>query len=120
MRAPSAFRMKSGVPPTARKARTGELTPPGINFCARANSSSDWVMVVRAPEASAPARVVLGVVGQDHVGSGPADRRADLLHDALLVDPAPGRPRLHHRAPAGPVVAAHGASDPPLNPPPTL
>src|SRR5260370_2208305 len=91
MRAPSAFRMKSGVPPTARKARTGELTPPGINFCARAKSSSDWVMVVRAPEASAPARGAFGVVGQDHVVSGPADRRGALLDHALLIDPPPPR-----------------------------
>src|SRR4051812_31821052 len=31
MRAPRPSRMKGGVPPTARKARTGELTPPGIS-----------------------------------------------------------------------------------------
>src|SRR5690242_9787942 len=30
MRGPEPERMKSGVPPTAPKARTGELTPPGI------------------------------------------------------------------------------------------
>ena len=36
--------MKSGVPPTALKARTGELTPPGMTRRARANRSSDWVM----------------------------------------------------------------------------
>src|SRR3712207_6672170 len=33
--------MNRGVPPTARKARTGELTPPGMTFCARANSSAE-------------------------------------------------------------------------------
>src|ERR1700687_4583010 len=33
--------MKGGVPPTLRKARTGEFTPPGINFWARANKASD-------------------------------------------------------------------------------
>ncbi len=44
MREPSALRMKSGVPPTAWKARTGEFTPPGISRRARANSSSDWVI----------------------------------------------------------------------------
>ena len=44
MRAPSALRMKRGVPPTALNARTGEFTPPGIRRCARAKSSSDWVM----------------------------------------------------------------------------
>src|SRR6187402_1463294 len=32
--------MKRGVPPTARKARTGELTPPGMAFWARSNSCS--------------------------------------------------------------------------------
>ena len=34
-RAPEPRAMKSGVPPTARKARTGELTPPGIARQAR-------------------------------------------------------------------------------------
>ena len=33
--------MKSGVPPTARNARTGELTPPGITRQARSYSSSE-------------------------------------------------------------------------------
>jgi hypothetical protein len=32
--------MKRGVPPTALKARTGELTPPGTTFVARANRAS--------------------------------------------------------------------------------
>jgi hypothetical protein len=32
--------MKRGVPPTERKARTGELTPPGVLFWARANRVS--------------------------------------------------------------------------------
>src|SRR6478736_2476201 len=30
-----------GVPPTARKARTGEFTPPGITWLARARSAAD-------------------------------------------------------------------------------
>src|SRR3954470_7231423 len=33
--------MNLGVPPTARKARTGEFTPPGVTALARANSASD-------------------------------------------------------------------------------
>src|ERR1022692_4757910 len=33
--------MKTGVPPTAPKARTGELTPPGVTAQARANSPAD-------------------------------------------------------------------------------
>src|SRR5678815_2216608 len=32
--------MKRGVPPTARKARTGELTPPGMTLRARSNSAA--------------------------------------------------------------------------------
>src|SRR5439155_23606477 len=40
-RAPLAFSTKNGCPPTARNARTGELTPPGMNFNASANNASD-------------------------------------------------------------------------------
>src|ERR1043166_2053910 len=38
---PLALRMNSGVPPTPRKARTGELTPPGISSSARSNSRAE-------------------------------------------------------------------------------
>src|SRR3954447_8672986 len=38
--APWARWTKRGVPPTARKARTGEFTPPGISARARSNSCS--------------------------------------------------------------------------------
>jgi hypothetical protein len=34
-----------GCPPTDLKARTGELTPPGINFWAAAKTSSDLVVL---------------------------------------------------------------------------
>ena len=40
-RALSALVVKKGVPPTERKARTGEFTPPGIICWARAKSSSE-------------------------------------------------------------------------------
>ena len=39
---------KRGDPPTERNARTGELTPPGINFFARSKSSSDWFMFLES------------------------------------------------------------------------
>src|SRR3982751_7089675 len=39
--APDADLINRGVPPTPRKARTGELTPPGINSTALAKSSSE-------------------------------------------------------------------------------
>src|SRR5690606_4158350 len=35
-----------GEPPTPRKARTGELTPPGMCFWARSKRVSEWVMCV--------------------------------------------------------------------------
>src|SRR6476619_1784672 len=38
--APCARCTKRGVPPTARKARTGELTPPGMRLRARSNSAA--------------------------------------------------------------------------------
>src|SRR5690242_14985907 len=66
--------MNRGVPPTARKARTGEFTPPGVT--ARARSSS-------ACEAGASkGYAVMGPVSQPHlsapargwaVGSGAAE-----------------------------------------------
>ncbi len=37
--APCAERVKNGAPPTERKARTGELTPPGMSLRARAKRS---------------------------------------------------------------------------------
>jgi hypothetical protein len=40
MRGPFPLSTNTGVPPTPLKARTGELTPPGILFLARLNSSS--------------------------------------------------------------------------------
>ena len=54
--------MKRGVPPTARKARTGELTPPGMTRWARSNSAAllasghgGWAPLVAASSASASA-----------------------------------------------------------------
>jgi hypothetical protein len=38
--------MNTGVPPTALKARTGELTPPGMWRLARSNSCSELLMLV--------------------------------------------------------------------------
>src|ERR1035437_3645121 len=42
-RAPFALLTKNGWPPTARNARTGEFTPPGMYFSASAKSCSDMV-----------------------------------------------------------------------------
>ncbi len=52
--------MKTGVPPTEPKARTGELTPPGRIWLARANSSADLARLL--PDSIS---CLLAGVGQD-------------------------------------------------------
>src|SRR6202022_4693075 len=47
MREPRAMSMNGGVPPTARNARTGEFTPPGMISCARWKSASDCFPIPR-------------------------------------------------------------------------
>src|ERR1700733_8221316 len=56
MREPSPDSIKSGVPPTPRKALTGELTPPGITFWARANKASDLGLFINRPGSGSSAR----------------------------------------------------------------
>src|SRR5262247_2783064 len=98
MRAPSPLAKKSGCPPTAWKARTGEFTPPGMIWRALSKSVSEIVMGSRGPDAARvgprrpppaggsagqkPGRV-LGVIGQDEVGPGAADRHQRLEHDPV-------------------------------------
>src|SRR5437867_5281012 len=103
-RAPSPQTMNRGVPPTALNARTGELTPPGMTRCARANSSSERVIESRSGD---PAGEVLGVVGQDDLGAGAGDAGERLLDDPLLVDPSPLGGGLDHRVFARHVVGRH-------------
>src|SRR5664280_1440996 len=45
-RDPLALLTKKGWPPTARNARTGEFTPPGMYFNASANNCSDLACVI--------------------------------------------------------------------------
>src|ERR1700733_15146496 len=63
MREPRPDSMKSGVPPTPRKARTGEFTPPGITFWARANRASDLAVFMTRP-------VIMGRSGSNARGFG--------------------------------------------------
>src|SRR5690348_16177024 len=60
IRLPSPRSTKGGVPPTARNARTGELTPPGMILCERSNSRS-FLEVMDAKEAGEFARASLNV-----------------------------------------------------------
>ena len=71
--------MKRGVPPTARNARTGELTPPGMTRRARSNSSA-LVGIVNA-------RRVPGVSGRgaDSWARAPRLRRSPRLRRRLAV-----------------------------------
>src|SRR5258706_9204238 len=102
MRAPWAGATKNGSPPTAPNARTGELTPPGIRFCARANQSS---LMRRSRERFGEFACE---VGEDHVGAGPLDREQVLQRDRFAVDPAELSRGLHHRVLAADVVRGDG------------
>src|SRR5512134_39840 len=82
--APCALAMKRGVPPTERKARTGEFTPPGITFFAARNSFFDRTVESFPTRFASP-------------GSGPV----------ILI----GRGKLGEFYPAAPIVsrrASHG------------
>src|SRR5881392_1261244 len=64
--------MNNGVPPTARKARTGELTPPGITRQARWYSSAErgWRDSRRVLGRRLLMRVSLGSIGARTTGLG--------------------------------------------------
>src|SRR3989338_5950309 len=47
--APWALAIKTGVPPTAPNARTGELTPPGNNPKASSKNFIDWFIMLIFP-----------------------------------------------------------------------
>ena len=52
--------MNRGVPPTARNARTGEFTPPGITRCARSNNAAEAGVAGTRPVSQAGAHSRLG------------------------------------------------------------
>src|SRR5258706_13062487 len=91
---------KIGSPPTARKARTGELTPPGITSLALSKSLRESMPIVSGPLPTGPSqypvrflvaqrpRRLHGEVGDNQIGPGSADRDERLHHDALAVDEA--------------------------------
>src|SRR4051794_37555250 len=72
---PWARSMNRGVPPTALNARTGELTPPGVPACARANRAAEPVV-----------RPAVGRVVGPVVADGVGDTR---LTAPLCPEPAP-------------------------------
>src|SRR5260370_29667242 len=50
IRAPSPRATKNGALSTLRNARTGEFTPPGIRFCARAKNSEEREIIQESIE----------------------------------------------------------------------
>ena len=84
--------MKRGVPPTARKARTGEFTPPGVTASARSNSAADSG-ASKGYVTRASLSAVSGRVGR---GTGPArPRRGD-----GTVEGCPSSPCRRSRSPS--------------------
>src|SRR6266852_3740898 len=76
-RAPRPSRKNTGVPPTARNARTGEFTPPGMSLCERSKSARlrSYMLVSgcgRSEQASERLR------GRAHLGG--AEERGDHRH----------------------------------------
>src|SRR5690554_1386567 len=97
-RAPLARSMKSGSPPTLLNARTGEFTPPGINFCAFSKAALLFSIFLSITLYLLPSQPILPrMISNDHIGTGPFDRSQDLLNHPLLIYPSIGCCRLHHR-----------------------
>src|SRR2546422_11203816 len=104
-RAPFARAKKRGWPPTALKARTGLLTPPGMTFCARSKSCWERVVCCSVRLISHPVHHVVSMVREDEIGAGAAHRGQILAHDPRLVDPAVGGRGLDHSVLTRDVVA---------------
>src|SRR5947209_253989 len=112
--------------PTARIARTGELTPPGISSSARRYKSPrvrrtrvPMVLLILPSEATGltppaenaqhfsrlePGGELLRPVRDDQVGAGALDCRQRLERRLTLVEESLRRRGLHHRVLAGDVV----------------
>src|SRR5687767_9961760 len=89
--APLPSLMKTGVPPTALNARTGELTPPGMSWRALRNADSEFASERLASAASGIAANI-PVAEAGGAGAAGLGRRtaAGILRDATLR--RPGRP----------------------------
>src|SRR5438067_3743117 len=86
---PSPRAMKSGSPPTARKARTGLFTPPGKRFFARASSRCDLCdLMAGAPLPRTPRA---GSCNSVHRSAGVAGEVIEDCRDVARID------RLAHR-----------------------
>src|ERR1035441_6327503 len=82
---PSPRAMKSGYPPTARNARTGEFTPPGIFNSARRNSSSDFVCVMRSRPRGHPVAALLALLIRLGHDAAEPEAHGDLVQAAVQI-----------------------------------
>src|SRR5689334_22284024 len=93
-RAPRPSRTKTGVPPTATKARTGEFTPPGMSSSERSKSArlrsyiaiASAIAAIERGEGARGGRDILRLEDRryhrEHVGSGLDDARRVLGRDS--------------------------------------
>src|SRR5689334_22982726 len=89
--------MKTGVPPTDLNARTGELTPPGIDCWARSKSSALRVVFINALQRANELSGALCVIGENDRCAGALDRSERFEHHTLFVDPSSFGSGLDHR-----------------------
>src|SRR5438067_12754013 len=90
IRLPRGRATKNGSPPTEPKARTGELTPPGIRAWARANQSEFVICSQRFGELARE-------VGENHLRARALDREQVLEGNRRAVDPSELGRGLDHR-----------------------
>src|SRR5262245_25639605 len=102
MRLPCPRSMKRGVPPTARNARTGELTPPGMIFRERSNRRSFFEAMGgehpgKLPRAALDVRrVEQGADHGDGIDTGLDQPAGVLARDASDRDDRASEARLRH------------------------
>src|SRR5215467_1335099 len=96
MRLPAPRSMKRGTPPTARKARTGEFTPPGMVLRERSNNRSFFEAMCVEHRCKLP-RALLDVFGVEQ-GADHGDRIDSRIDQDLRV-PARDPPDRHDGAP---------------------
>src|SRR5688500_5968306 len=85
-REPSARSTKKGSPPTPRKARTGEFTPPGVMSQARRKSVR--LFALRSAAGGLAALLPCAALSELVMLSS----KKDFSDDEALLDPAPGWP----------------------------
>lgn len=79
--------INNGLPPTARKAHHGKLTPPGKSVLACANKDSDFVVFILLAQ---PTCRFLGMIGDDQICASAFDTGKDFKCHSAFIEPAVG------------------------------